>query len=240
MSRINLVRLISLLCLVGMVWVGSWLIPRTIQEFESTDIPIFIDEAEVTLGQLTADRVLQDIEIKGKAPKTGYQRSEFGDGWASIDRCSVRNSILKRDLVGITVDSRCNVLTGVLNDPYTGGEVYFMRGEVTSQSVQIDHIVSLSNAWQTGAQYDSFDTRQKFANDPLNLIAVSGYINSQKGDSDAASWLPPNKSFRCEFIATQIAVKYKYDLWVTLAEKIAMERVLEECPRQLMPLAIAE
>jgi hypothetical protein len=92
----------------------------------------------------------------------------------------------------------------------------------TSSAVQIDHVVSLANAWQTGAQQLSLRVRTNLATDPIALLAVSGAVNQQKGDADAGSWLPPNKAFRCSFVAIQVAVKIRYHLWVTLAEHAAI------------------
>ncbi len=128
------------------------------------------------------------------------------------------------------VDDNCKVQSGKLNDPYTGEVILFHRGE-NSNAVQIDHVVALSDAWQKGAQQLSFIERVILANDPLNLLAVDGPANQQKSGSDAASWLPPNKSFRCQYVARQIAVKQKYRLWVSVAEKSAMRGVLGACGR---------
>ena len=128
------------------------------------------------------------------------------------------------------VDDNCKVQSGKLSDPYTGEFILFHRGE-NSNAVQIDHVVALSDAWQKGAQQLSFIERVSLANDPLNLLAVDGPANQQKSDSDAASWLPPNKSFRCQYVARQIAVKQKYRLWVSVAEKSAMRGVLGVCGR---------
>lgn len=172
---------------------------------------------------------LAKLEVKGRAPKTGYSREQFGNGWANVGSCDVRNIILARDLAEEVVDTNCKVLSGMLNDPYTGTDMNFRRGTDTSDDVQIDHVVALSNAWQTGAQYTSFAVREAFANDSLNLLAVNGNENQAKGDGDAATWLPPNKPFRCQYVARQIDVKTKYKLWVTLPEKQAMERVLASC-----------
>lgn len=182
-----------------------------------------------------AVEVLSTLEIKGRAPKTGYTRAQFGDGWETKAGCDTRNIILHRDLTGVAVNTKCQVVSGVLNDPYTGKVITFARGETSSQAVQIDHVVALSDAWQKGAQQLSFATRQALANDPLELIAVDGPANQQKGDGDAATWLPSNKPFRCQYVARQIAVKKKYTLWVTQAEKDAMLRVLAACPGQLLP-----
>lgn len=178
---------------------------------------------------------LQTLEIKGRAPKTGYSRDQFGDGWLDPDGngCDGRNDILNRDLDQVTQrDDGCIVLTGVLDDPFTGDTIDFIRGPETSQDVQIDHVVALSDAWQKGAQELSTQQRERFANDPLNLLAVDGLTNQQKSDADAATWLPPNTGFRCEFVSIQVAVKAKYDLWVTQAEYDAIYNVLQTCPTQ--------
>ena len=130
----------------------------------------------------------------------------------------------------------CVVLTGTLIDPYSGKTINFARGNVTSMAVQIDHVVSLSNAWQTGAFKLTFAERMQFANDPLNLLAVDGPLNEQKGDGDAATWLPPLKSYRCKYVARQIAVKIRYGLWVTPPEKSAMKSILAKCPKEILPI----
>jgi len=125
------------------------------------------------------------------------------------------------------------VLTGTLADPYTATSVGFARGG--APDVDIDHVVALSDAWQKGAQRWSPARRVAFANDPLNLLSVDATLNRRKGDGDAATWLPPNKAFRCEYVARQIAVKRKYGAWVTAAERDAMRRVLSRCPDERLP-----
>jgi hypothetical protein len=178
---------------------------------------------------------LERLEVKGRAPKTGYDREQFGGYWASIDGCDTRDRILQRDLLRITNEpgSTCEVQSGVLADPYTASAIRFERGGASE--VDIDHVVALSDAWQTGAQQWSRERRVAFANDPLNLLAVDASANRQKGDGDAATWLPPNKRFRCDYVARQIAVKRRYRGWVTPAEHDAMRRVLAPCPRTLLP-----
>lgn len=190
--------------------------------------------------EVTASSALATLAVKGRAPKTGYTRAQFGQAWADVDRngCDTRNDMLKRDLTNIEykVKTRdCVVLTGVLVDRYSGETINFVRGNVTSMEVQIDHVVALSNAWQTGAFKLTLIQRTALANDPMNLFAVKGRLNLQKSDGDAATWLPPLKSFRCAYVAQQIAVKAKYSLWVTAPEKEAMTRILTSCPKQLLP-----
>ena len=178
---------------------------------------------------------LNSLAIKGRAPKTDYTRAQFGDGWATVSGCDTRNIILYRDLRDTTIDAKCNVTKGNLDDPYTGKTIAFTRGSGTSDDVQIDHVVALSNAWQTGAQQLTHDQRVKLANDPLELLAVDGPANQQKSDGDAATWLPSNKSFRCQYVARQVAVKQKYSLWVTQPEYDAIKSILEICPGQQLP-----
>ncbi|MBF0808833.1 DUF1524 domain-containing protein [Rothia nasimurium] len=178
--------------------------------------------------------LLDTLEVKGRAPKTGYDRALFGQRWADVDMngCDTRNDILRRDLTSITVKpgtNGCKVMSGVLDDPYTGYTINFRYGETISATVQIDHVVALSDAWQTGAQQMDATTREAFANDPENLLAVHGPANQQKGDGDAATWLPSNTSYRCTYVGKQIQVKAKYGLWVKQAEKDAMQRVLSNC-----------
>ncbi|GAA0470771.1 HNH endonuclease family protein [Streptomyces olivaceiscleroticus] len=196
----------------------------------SPDVPSATGEpgsALATVGTLT---------VKGRAPKTGYDRERFGTAWADTDSngCPTREDILKRDLTRVRFqDGHCKVASGELaKDPYTGQRVEFRRG---SSLVDIDHVVALSDAWQKGAQQWPAGKRIALANDPLNLIAVGASANRQKSDGDAATWLPAEKSYRCDYIAHQVAVKKKYGLWVTRAEKAAMEKVLRTCPAEKLP-----
>lgn len=183
----------------------------------------------------TALAALANIEIKGRAPKTGYTRTQFGNGWEVRGGCDTRNIILNRDMTNVAASQDCKVQSGTLNDPYTGTVIQFKRGAGTSDSVQIDHVVALSDAWQKGAQQLSPASREQLANDPLELLAVQGKANQDKSDGDAATWLPPNKAFRCQYVARQIAVKLKYKLWVSQAESDAIKSILTQCPTQTLP-----
>jgi hypothetical protein len=180
---------------------------------------------------------LNNLEVKGRAPKTGYARSQFPH-WSDPDRngCDARNDTLKRDLTNVTykVGTReCKVIAGQLLDPFTGKVIAFSATKVV---IDIDHVVALSNAWQTGAAYFDKNKRTQIANDPLNLLAVDSKLNRQKGDGDAATWLPPYKAFRCEYVARQVAVKAKYGLWVTQPEKVAIDKILSTCVGQKLPV----
>ncbi len=185
-------------------------------------------------AETSVETLLESLAVKGRAPKTGYARAQFGQTWADVNRngCDTRNDILQRDLTNLSFRAGtrdCVVESGKLVDPYSGITINFIKGVKSSMEVQIDHVVALSNAWQTGAFKLTIEKRTQFANDPDNLLAVQGRLNSQKGDGDAATWLPPLKSYRCTYVAKQIAVKAKYGLWVTAPEKAAMKSILAKC-----------
>jgi hypothetical protein len=179
-----------------------------------------------------ARATLAALPVKGSAPATGYDRvGDFGTAWLDVDHngCDTRDDVLARDLSDVVRAGPCRVVTGELLSPYTGAPVHFVRGDRTSTLVQIDHVVALENAWRTGAQQLTQERREALANDPRNLLAVDQHSNAQKRSSDAATWLPASKAFRCTYVERQIAVKAAYDLWVVPAERSAMERVLAGC-----------
>jgi Protein of unknown function (DUF1524) len=203
-------------------------------------ITLFIPESAIAVSvkKERAAVAIETLAVKGRAAKTGYDRSSFSH-WRDPDRngCDARNDILRRDLTNLVIKSDsngCKVLGGALADPYSGKNIDFVFG---ASLVDIDHVVALSNAWQTGAFQFTDEIRLQFANDPLNLLAVSASLNRQKGDGDAATWLPPTKSYRCQYVARQIAVKKKYGLWVTKPEKVAISALLVKCPKEEIPSA---
>ncbi|MDK7197755.1 HNH endonuclease family protein [Actinotignum sp. GS-2025f] len=194
-------------------------------------------------GKLTASEALSALsELPGGRPDSGrgYSRAEFGlgDGWPDTDGdgCTVRNEVLRRDLAGVTfwvgksTPPGCVVATGTLRDPYSGTEISFDRAHAP-EAVTIDHVVALYDAWRAGAQDWDADTRAQFATDPLNLLAVSGTANKEKGHATAAQWLPDNPAFVCEYAARQVAVKRAYGLRVDDDERHALHEVLSDCVR---------
>lgn len=203
--------------------------PETTDEVEGDGARDGVEQKEK--GPQGTRALLAGLEVKGRAPKTGYERAQFGQRWKDIDRngCDQRNDVLARDLKEPYAPEGCKVLSGVLQDPYTGQTIHFQRGQGTSSLVQIDHVVALADAWQKGAQQWTPERREQFGNDPRNLLAVDGPANMQKGAGDAATWLPANKAFRCRYVTTQIQVKAEYGLWVTPAERDAMDRELGRC-----------
>lgn len=222
--------IIKLLVVMVVVIIGSYRAFSVLPDVDDSSTQ------NVAVVASPAGEALQTLPIKGRAPKTGYTRSAFSTGWDRVDTCDVRNFILARDMVNVVyVPTTCKVSGGTLLDPYTALTIDFKRGVDTSDDVQIDHVVALSDAWQKGAQQLDYISRHEFANDALNLLAVDGDANQQKGDADAATWLPPNKAYRCSYVARQIAVKKKYSLWVTRSEYNSMAKVLLTCPEQKLP-----
>ena len=232
---------IVVLFLIG---VAAWLIasPASWQTdiiYDSTPVSFTSETAAPTEstnaeGEYYASYLLAQLTVADAADGSTYEREEqFYSSWPSIEGCSLRQRIIKRDFASATLDEdNCTVIAGLYTDPYSGEEREFHEKSAISRGVQIDHVVALSNAWQTGAQNLSADARYALATDPLNLIAAGAEANQDKSDGDASEWLPPNRAFRCEYVARQIAVKYKYHLWVTEPEHAAIITVLTDCPAQ--------
>ena len=190
----------------------------------------------------SAAKALASLQLRGKGTMSGYTRTAFGPAWSDDtsdpdghNSCDTRDDILARDLIQVTYRSgHCTVATGTLHDPYTGKVIHFVRGP-KSAAVEIDHVVPLADAWVDGAAQMTTVQRMDLAEDPLELLAVDGPTNEAKGDSDASQWLPPVTGYDCPYVARQIAVKSKYHLWITAAEKTAMQKVLTACPDQKLP-----
>lgn len=212
----------------------------------SRDEPPALEEAAERGPDLhaphTARALLASLPVREHSSKSGYGREQYGPVWADADRngCDTREDILRRDLVGVTIKPGtrdCVVVSGTLNDPYTGTRIRFEKGG--GSEVDVDHVVALSNAWVTGAASWPFRQRVALANDPLNLLAAQSAANRAKGDGDAATWLPPHIATHCVYVARQVAVKAKYGLWVTPAEREAMATVLATCPEEPAPVGDA-
>jgi hypothetical protein len=180
---------------------------------------------------------MEALPVHGWDRVSDFQRFRFGEAWSDDvnvefghNGCNTRDDILRRDLADLQVrPGTCFAQSGVLHDPYTGAIIDFVRGPDTSSTVQIDHVVSLSDAWYKGARQWDDQRRRDFANDPRNLLAVGGKVNFDKAFRDVGSWLPPDAAFRCAFVARVVEVKTAYQLWVSGNEKDAMRRVLRNC-----------
>ena len=159
----------------------------------------------------------------------GYLRTKFGPAWADVDgnHCDTRDDVLAAHLTHITKRGACIVLTGTLVDLYTDKTMAFRRGP--GDDVQIDHVVSLGNAWASGAWKWTPAQREAFANDPANLQPVDLHNNEQKGDKSAARWLPP--AGVCKYATIQVTIKAERHLTITRPEHDALVRALHTCPK---------
>jgi hypothetical protein len=215
----------------------GWLYVRDVRSRQPAAVPPAGSAAPGNPAYDTARRQLAELPVKGWDRTQDFNRARFGEPWSDDvnvefghNACNTRDDILRRDLVDLRVrPGTCFAQSGVLHDPYTGQTIAFVRGPDSSGAVQIDHMVSLADAWYKGARSWDDQRRRDFANDPRNLLAVGAQVNFDKAFRDAAAWLPPNSAFRCEFVARQVAVKTDYRLWVSGREKDAMRRVLRDC-----------
>ncbi len=209
------------------------------QDITADPDPLHLSEEQIKSSDslVLATEALGKLAVKDRVSREGYSREQFSPGWATVAGCDMRNRILQRDLVEIELDDDdCTVLSGLLKkDPFTGKRIEFTRGIDTSRDIHIEHLVAVSDAWQKGAQDLSYEQRHDFFNDPLNLLAVDGPANMEKGDADAADWLP-RTAYKCRYVARQIAIKLKHELWITPREHSAMSGVLGTCPMQVLPI----
>jgi Excalibur calcium-binding domain/Protein of unknown function (DUF1524) len=171
-----------------------------------------------------------DLEVRDR-DRVGYKRYKFGQAWADVDRngCDQRNDVLRRDMVNLHTKpgtNGCALARGTLSlegDSYAAKRVRFKRG---NGKVEIDHVVSLADAWRAGAYAWDVDQREEFANDFMNLEALDSETNQDKNDETAAGWLPDDDDDQCALVVRQITIKHRYELSITPAEQQAMQQVL--------------
>lgn len=175
--------------------------------------------------------VLASLEVAPAMPRTGYERDAFGPAWEDVDGngCDTRDDILARDLTEVVIDSGddCTVDSGTLADPYTGTDIAFTRGD--GNQVDIDHVIALGAAWGMGAEDWDEATREAFANDPLNLVAVDAGENRAKGDARISEWMPSNTGVQCRYAAAYVEVAAKYDLVITPPDADQLEKLAARC-----------
>jgi hypothetical protein len=192
--------------------------------------PRRVRRAHATLAQLT------QVDRSPELP--AYSRDAFGVRWKDTDGngCNQRDDVLLRDAVpGSTVvaqQGRCDhdVLAGTWHDPFTGRvhQLTDMKDLGQAQTVQIDHVVPLAEAWRSGAAAWSDDRRERFANDLPGLLAVDGPTNMSKGDDDPAAWRP-RKGFQCWYAVIWVETKGRWDLRVDDSEVRGLREMLAYC-----------
>jgi Domain of unknown function (DUF1994). len=179
-----------------------------------------------------AVRLISRVRVGEPGSMAGYHRGRFGKKWTDAvtgvpyagNGCRTRDDMLARDGIGVRYrrGSNCVVVAMTLADPYTGRRIEWRKRE--HYRVQVDHVVPLSYGWRMGASRWPKAKRLRIANDPLNLLPVSGGVNEAKGGRGPARWLPPQRNIRCAYVVRFAQVALKYDLAVTRADKIAMLR----------------
>jgi hypothetical protein len=171
--------------------------------------------------------------------RTGYDRDLFHH-WidADSDGCNTRYEVLIIEAVTHpTVGSGCTLSGGYWVSLYDG--VAF----TDPSGMDIDHMVPLAEAWDSGAYAWSAARREDFANDlgvSWSLIAVSASSNRSKGDRDPAEWLPPKSSYLCTYLADWLAVKVRWSLRVDASERSALQGLIGSCPLTRRPVVPAD
>jgi len=157
--------------------------------------------------------------------RTGYDRDLFPH-WITISgACNTRETVLKRDGSDVVTSSSCAATSGSWYSVYDGATW------TAASDLDIDHLVPLAEAWDSGASDWTTSQRQAFANDLTRpqLIAVTDNVNQAKGDQDPATWMPSRTAYRCTYVRAWVQVKYYYDLSVDSAEKSALTNYLSSC-----------
>jgi len=164
---------------------------------------------------------------------TGYDRALFPT-WKSagtLPGCDAREETLRTESVNprpaVVNPTTCAIVQGTWYSPYDGNTW------TNPADVDIDHVVPLANAWQSGAFSWTTAQRQAYANDvahPETLIAVTDNVNQAKGDRSPDQWKPPLASYWCQYASDWVSVKVTWHLTVTAAEKTALNQMIDTCP----------
>lgn len=180
-----------------------------------------------------------DSASRVKGNNSTYDRDAYGEAWRDVDGngCSQRQDVLHVWLVEdepseVRAKDSCSreVFAGTWHDPYTGRSITLSDAKDQTQArlVQIDHIVPLKEAHNSGAAKWSSDRKLQFANDTTNLVPVYGPANESKSDKDAAAWRP-RKEHQCDYARRYTAVKAKWNLTVDDSERNALSEMLDTC-----------
>lgn len=180
---------------------------------------------------------LRDLDTRPKLSKENYSRHKFAhhnERFQEVgEQISLRQQMLRRDLAIYTINAAGKVNSGILICPYSNRRLVLHNHDEVKHQAEVDHVVSLRNAWQTGAQLMNRESRSDLAHNPLELLVVSHDANKSKLDYAANKWLPERLEYRPQFVARQIAIKSLYHLWVTKKGRKTMHDVLERSLKQL-------
>ena len=166
--------------------------------------------------------------------RDGYDRDLFRH-WITTDGCTTREWVLIRQSnAGTRVD--CSVAGGSWFSRYDG------QATTNPSTFDIDHMVPLAEAWDSGASQWTAERRMAFANDLTYrsaLIAVSAASNRSKGDKDPAEWMPPREGYWCKYLRKWVAIKYRWSLAVDRPEKRFLATNLRDCKKTIEAPPIA-
>ncbi|MEU2313122.1 HNH endonuclease family protein [Streptomyces albidoflavus] len=163
--------------------------------------------------------------------REGYKRTSFKH-WTDADRngCNTRSEVLiAESRVKPTTEDRCRVVSGEWYSYYDGVTVDAPGG------LDIDHMVPLAEAWDSGASTWTAARREAYANDlgaDASLVAVTARTNRSKADQDPAEWLPPLADARCTYIAEWVATKLRWQLAADDTERAALTDIAGGCGQQ--------
>ncbi|UED85932.1 HNH endonuclease family protein [Streptomyces profundus] len=206
-------RLSLLAALTGLISLAALFTGPSAQAALPT--PIAASTARTYLSQLTV----------ATEDRTGYNRDLFPHWSNQGNNCNTREVILQRDGSNVVTDPSCAATSGSWYSPYDGATW------TAASDVDIDHLVPLAEAWDSGADSWTTARREAFANDLTRpqLLAVTDNVNQSKGDRDPAEWLPPRGAYHCVYARAWVQVKHYYGLSVDSAEKSALSGILNGC-----------
>ena len=185
-----------------------------------------LDECLDYGGRLPKGGALPSKAVPAKKAERGYERSAFGSGWDDEDgdcRDSRAEALIATSTTEVRFadDRRCRVVTGRWISPFTGKVI------LNAADIDIDHVVPLAWAWERGAGRWPSEKRERFANDPVNLLPVETSLNRSKGAQGPDEWLPPAN--QCGYVARFVRVVRLYDLQPSTQETSWCQAFLEEC-----------
>lgn len=210
----------------------------------STGVPANAADAtgSIPVGQ-SATQVLSTLTVGVKSDVSSDRKSHQ---WNKVDgktgNYTTRDLVLERDMSNVTYNSRGNVNTGILLEPYTGKTIHFQRGQSNKTEggsasnrdggIQIDHVVAYEEAYRSGLDKLDFQQRDTYYNDPDVLLVSQAEANNVKKDGTIAEWKPSNQAFQCDYASLQIGIKAKYGLMVDQKEHDKLAQVLASCPTE--------
>jgi hypothetical protein len=214
--------MLALLVLAGLMWSTVSAVPA---------------ETAVETVSVTLRSAVAELPV-GEENRTGYERDLFPH-WIDEDRdgCNTRKEVLIAEATTApVVGPRCTIV---------GGQWYSYYDDATwsvQTDLDIDHMVPLAEAWDSGASGWTTAQRRAYANDlgdERSLVAVTDNENQAKADQDPATWLPPYEPARCRYISEWVTVKLRWRLTVDTAEKATLTTWAENCPDMIITFSHA-